>query len=204
MLTQAFDDVDVRRLLAGDESGIAEAFQRIERTLRGKFMQGARDRMPWLGAEDLADIWQDTLRDLLSAIRGGRVDLGRALRPWLWTVFQRRALDHVGEERRQRLMWERAKERLRGTSVGALVESLSAEERARVMGRIRRAVETLPERQKAVIQTFIERYPLLKTREDLRRALSERTGKEETGASVRRAMEEARRKVAEILRRSRD
>lgn len=204
MLTQAFDDVDVRRLLAGDESGISEAFERIEKTLRGKFMQGARERMPWLGAEDLADIWQDTLRDLLSAVRSRRVDLGRALRPWLWTVFQRRALDHVGLERRQRLMWERAKERLRGTSVGALVESLSEEERSRLMERIRRAVDGLPERQKSVIRTFIERYPLLKTREDLRRAVSERTGKEETGASVRRALEEARRKVADVLRRSGD
>lgn len=199
-LTQAFEDPEVRRLLAGDEREVAQAFDQLEKTLRGDFMRGVRRRLPGLGAEDVADAWQETLKDLLEALRGGRLDLLRDLRPWMWTVFQRNSFEQVGRVQRQRRAWERVNERLRGTSVGALVDALSPEERSRLLAGIRGVVEGMPPRQKLVIQTFLEEYPLTENHEALRRRVSERTGREETFSSVKRAFEEARFKITSLLK----
>jgi DNA-directed RNA polymerase specialized sigma24 family protein len=199
-LVQDFEDVEIRRLLSGNERDVAEAFDRLDKSLRVKFMNGARRCFRWMCVEDVADAWQETMKDLLAALRAGRLDLLRDIRSWLWTVFRRKTFDQMGRVERQRTARERVAERLRGTSVGALVEGLGWDDRSKLMARIRGVVDTLPPRQKLVIQTFLEEYPSLENREDLRRRVSERAGREETPASVRRAFQEARVKIASLLR----
>ena len=200
-VTETAEDVEIRRMLSGDERDVAEAFDRLNRTFRDQILSDARLRFRGMNAEDAADAWQDTLKALLEALREGRLGLVRNLRPWLWTVFRRRTYDLMDRGRKRRLAWEGAKEQLQGTSVGALVDGLGPEDRARLLAQIRHGVESLPPRQRLVLETFIDEYPLLVNREALRRRVSERTGREVSGAAIGRAFGRARRKIAGLLKR---
>ncbi|MCI0658885.1 MAG: hypothetical protein L0170_17680, partial [Acidobacteria bacterium] len=117
-LTQAFEDQAVRQLLQGDEPDLAEAFSQVDAHLRRRFVKGARDRLPGLRPEDLADAWQDTLRDLLRAVRVGAFDADRELAPWLWTIFIRRAFDSLRRKERYQGVLDKVRTRLVGTAVG--------------------------------------------------------------------------------------
>jgi hypothetical protein len=64
-LIQAFEDKEVRHLLLGGETDLETAFTQVDIHLRKRFVKGARDRLPGLQPEDLADAWQETLKDLL-------------------------------------------------------------------------------------------------------------------------------------------
>jgi RNA polymerase sigma factor (sigma-70 family) len=200
-LTQAFEDKEVRQLLNGGEADLAEAFARIDAFFRNRFVLGARKRLPRLPPEDLADAWQETLRDLLQSLRAGRFDPDRKLGPWLWTVFIRRAFDGLRRKNRHGAMLEQARRQLQGTETGAFLERLDEEERIHLLGLVRQAVGTLPARQRTVIQLFVEHFPATEDLELLRQRVSEATGVEETRAGVKRALEEARRKIAGLLQR---
>jgi RNA polymerase sigma factor (sigma-70 family) len=198
-LTQAFEDREVRQLLLGEESDLAEAFTQVDAHLRKRFVKGARERLPGLRPEDLADAWQDTLRDLLKAVRAGSFSADRELAPWLWTIFIRRAFDNLRRKERYQGMLERIRARLDGTTVGDVFGTMEEEERSHVLMLIRQAVARLPARQQTVIQAFVDHFPASENKEALRERVSEITGREETRATVMRALGEARRKVGTLL-----
>ena len=198
-LTQVFEDKEVRQLLSGGEAEIAEAFTLIDTHLRKRFAKGARDRLPGLRPEDLADAWQETLRDLLKAVRARSFDPDRELCPWLWTIFIRRAFDGIRRRGSYEGMLKRVREHLSESTVGGMVESLGEEERGRLLDRIRRAVGTLPDRQRNVIQVFVDHFPMTRDMDALRKMVSESTGLCESRAAISRAFHEARRKIAALL-----
>ena len=199
-LTQAFQDKEIRRLLFGDGADLAEAFTQVDAYLRARFVKGARDRLPWLRPEDLADAWQETLKDLLEAVRVGAFDPDREFVPWLWTIFIRRIFDHLRRQRRYQAMLDGLRKRLIGSAVGDLLARMDEEERRALLERVRTSVGTLPERQRIVVQTFVDHFPATEDMEALRQRVSEVTGGPETRAGVARALQEARRKVAGALR----
>jgi RNA polymerase sigma factor (sigma-70 family) len=198
-LTQAFGDREVRELLRGEESELAEAFTQVEAHLRRRFARGARDRLPGLRPEDLADAWQDTLRDLLRAVRTGDFDHDRELAPWLWTIFIRRAFDRLRRNESYRGLLDRVRSRLDGTAAGDILGLVEDEERTHLLKLVRQAVTRLPPRQQSVIQAFVDHFPATEDREALRRHVSLATGHEETRSSVTRALGEARRKIGTLL-----
>lgn len=198
-LTQAFEDQAVRQLLQGDEPDLAEAFSQVDAHLRRRFVKGARDRLPGLRPEDLADAWQDTLRDLLRAVRVGAFDADRELAPWLWTIFIRRAFDSLRRKERYQGVLDKVRTRLVGTAVGDIFECMEDEERSHLLRMVREAVLRLPPRQQIVMNAFVEHFPATEDREALCRYVSAAVGHEESRTLVMRALGDARRKVGALL-----
>ena len=199
-LAQAFADKEVRQLLVGEEADLAEAFTLVDAHLRKRFAKGARNRLPGIRPEDLADAWQETLRDLLKAVRTGGFDPDRELCPWLWTIFIRRVFDSIRRKDSYEGMLNRVKEQLSQTMVGGRIGALGEDERTHLLDHVRQAVGTLPVRQRTVIQTFVDYFPATQDLDALRRLVSELTGLHETRAAVVRALQEARRKIAGLLK----
>lgn len=200
-LTQAFVDKDVRQLLVGEEADLAEAFTQVDTHLRKRFVKGLRGRVRLLlGPEDLADAWQETLRDLLKAVRARDIDPERELCPRLWTIFLRRAFDCLRRKDRYEGVLERVKERLSGTTAGEILARMDEEERTHLLKKVHQAVGTLPVRQRTVIETFVDHFPATEDMDALRQRVSEATGYEETQGSVKRALQEVRRKLGTLLK----
>jgi DNA-directed RNA polymerase specialized sigma24 family protein len=200
-LTQAFVDKDVRQLLVGGDADQAEAFNQVDTHLRKRFVKRLPGRIRLLlGPEDLADAWQDTLRDLLKAVRARDIDGERELCPRLWTIFIRRAFDCLRRKDLYEGLLTGIQERMSGMTPGDVLERMAEEERAQLFTEVRQVVDTLPARQRTVIETFVAHFPATEDMETLRRHVSEATGCDETRASVKRALQEARRKVSNLLK----
>ena len=144
-LIQTFEDHEVRQLLMGEDDDLEAAFTLIDTHLRKRFVKGARERLPGLLPEDLADAWQETLKDLLESLRSWRFDANRELGPWLWTTFLRRAFDSVRRRESYESMMERAQDRLKlkPHEVVELLDQMGEEDRAFILEGIRQAVRDL-------------------------------------------------------------
>jgi hypothetical protein len=200
-LTQAFEDQEVRQLLSGGEEDLALAFTRIEAHLRGRFVKGARDRLRGrIGSEDLADAWQESVRDLLKAVRARDIDPERELGPRLWGLFIHRVFDGLRRRSRFEGVLEQVKGRLSGTTTGEILERMDDEERRHLLCHVRQAVGDLPCRQRTVIDTFVEHFPATEDMDVLQRHVSQVIGVDVTKAAVKRALQEARRKVGLALK----
>lgn len=198
-LIQAFEDKEVRHLLLGGEADLETAFTQVDIHLRKRFVKGARDRLPGLRPEDLADAWQETLKDLLKAVQSGRFDPGPELVPWLWTTYLRRAFDSLRRRESYESMVDRVRVHRPESIVSDFLSESAGGERQLLMDRVRQAMSTLPLRQRTVLQVFVDHFPLSQDKEVLRDRVSRVTGHEETPTAVRRALEEARRKIIDVL-----
>jgi RNA polymerase sigma factor (sigma-70 family) len=199
-LTKGFDDEKVRLLLIGDETALADAIALADATLQRRFIKGARERLPGLRSEDLADAWNEALLDVVTAVRKKTFDPNPEFAPWFWTIFYRRAVDKLRRRDSYSDLLDRAKRRLHGTAVGDLLARMDEEERLFLLDRIRKAIEILPPRQRTVIEVFMAHYPSTEEMQVLRVRVSEVTHREESLAAVKRALQEARRKMGEVLK----
>jgi DNA-directed RNA polymerase specialized sigma24 family protein len=201
-LIQTFEDHEVRQLLMGEDDDLEAAFTLIDTHLRKRFVKGARQRLPGLLPEDLADAWQETLKDLLESLRAWRFDANRELGPWLWTTFLRRAFDSVRRRESYESMMERAQDRLKlkPHEVVELLDQMGEEDRAFILEGIRQAVRDLPDRQRTVLKVFVEHFPRSQDLDSLRERVAELTGRRETSHGVRRALQEAKRRISDVLR----
>jgi DNA-directed RNA polymerase specialized sigma24 family protein len=201
-LIQTFEDHEVRQLLMGEDDDLEAAFTLIDAHLRKRFVKGARERLPGLLPEDLADAWQETLKDLLESLRSWRFDADRELGPWLWTTFLRRAFDSVRRRESYASMMERAQNRLKlkAEEVVDLLDQMGEEDRACILDCVRQAVRDLPARQRTVLKAFVEHFPRSQDLDSLRVQVSQLTGRQETSHAVRRALQEAKRRVSDVLR----
>ena len=197
--TKAFEDEHVRLMLAGTDAQQAEGLQQIDTTLRTRFCAGVRGFYPGLRSEDLADAWQQTLIALYQAAKKGEVDLDRPLLPWIWKVLRNKATDHT----RRRTAFQGAIERvthLLGNSQRAEAwNRKSPEEKADISARIRGAIGSMPPRQRAIIQVYLDNIDRIDSLEDLKEMVSAETGQVETLVAVKRARQEALKKVREVL-----
>jgi hypothetical protein len=66
---------------------------------------------------------------------------------------------------------------------------------------IREAISRLPQNQKVVFQAFLDHYPETMVMKVLRQEVISRTRREVTLASVKRALQEGRKKVRQQLER---
>src|SRR5262249_18499012 len=137
VLVQAFEEKEVRRLLtSGPVADLEEAFIQIDAHYRLRFGKAARDRISGLGSEDLADAWQETLRDLLRCVRRGHYKPDCEIGPWLWRIFVRRAIDQLRRKERYTKIVEGLRARLVGTTVGDQVQHIDLEHLQHLLERI--------------------------------------------------------------------
>lgn len=195
-----FDEEGVRILLLGDAPDIERALDSIQRHLRDYIGGWIRRKFPGLPAADLADVWGDTLCGVFEAVREGRFDGDRSLIPWVRQIAYRRAVDRTRRNECRGDALVAVGERLRATQAGLAWQGLSVAERNEVAAQICAAIATLPGRQRQVLQAFVDWYPETdRNNEFLRKKVSEEVGQELTLVQVKRALQEGRERVRNIL-----
>lgn len=200
--TKIFDEKRVRNLLRGGDREVAEALTQIVCHLQTSLCGWLRRNFPGLAPEDLADTWQETLLSVITAVRNGKFDAHRPLIPWLCTIAYRRATDVTRRKSSANDALAAVGRAITGTSTGQRWKRLRAEERSEALELTLEHIETLPTMQRIVLTTFSDHYPETRNMETLRDMVSRARGEEATLASVKRALQEGRRKLKEFLART--
>ncbi len=200
--TNVFDEERVKKLLQGEYRDVAQALGQIVHHLRDGLCGWLRRQFPGLSPEDLADTWQETLVSVLTAVRKGRFDANRPLIPWLCTIAYRRATDVTRRKSTTGEALAAVGRQIAATSTGRRWKSLSAEARSEALELTLEHIESLPTMQRIVLRTFSDHYPETANMETLRVMVSQVRGQEATLASVKRALQEGRRKLQEFLERN--
>lgn len=200
---EAFDEVLVRAQLAsGDLAEVEQGLAEIDRALARHVMSFLRRGFPGVPSEDLADAWQETLTQTFQKASSGEFDGEKPLMPFLCTVARRRVIDFLRKRTSGDNVVQAIGEDLRETQVGAEWRALEPLMRNEVLDQVRGFVLTLPPKQRTVFQVFADGYPDTRDMEVLRVRVGEVTGRPETLASVKRALQEGRDKVREFLDRN--
>ena len=194
-----FNEQRVRTLLLGSHAEVSGALEQIVCHLRDGLSGWIRKCFPGMAPEDLADVWQDTLVDVLKIVKDGRFDATRPLVPWLCTLAYRRATDITRRKTSSSEVLERVGRELAGTDVGERWRGLSTMQRDEALELTLEHILTLPRMQRVVLQVFSDRYPETARMEVLRAEVSRALGDEVTLAAVKRALQEGRRKVREYF-----
>ena len=198
-----FDEEEVCLLLAGDKAELARGLRLVDLEYRLKLSSWLRERFPGLTAEELVDCWAEALAAAFKTISTRGFDLSKPLRPFLCTILRRRAIDKIRRKTSNQDVLEQVGYALRDTQAGAGWRALSEAQRAEIQEKIRQAVAPLPQKQRIVMQAYVDGYP--KTEEDtgeLVQLVSERTGTLETRVAVTSSLREGMKKVRENLRRA--
>ncbi len=195
-----FDEARIRQLFAGSEEEIGQGLALVDASLRQHLCVWLRRQFPSLTPEDLADVWGETLVGVLQAARQRRFQPDRPLLPWLCHIARARAIDHI----RRRTVRQDFLAGLYQTCQGAMLQGCGQagdqQEMEEVLALVRDFIDTLPQQQRMVLFVFVEHYPETQSMAILQREVSRTTGRPHSRASVKRALQEARRKLREHLR----
>lgn len=194
-----FDEEEVCILLVGSSDEIAHGLDLINRHLREGMVGWLRQHFPGISPDDRAELWGQTLVNVLEAVRDKRFNADRPLLPWLCQIVKARAVDWVRRHKAQDRLLKAVALALAGTQAGQDWGSLDVLQRREIMALIRQSVGLLPGKQRAVMEVFVDNYPESADMDTLKRLVSEQTGQPETLASVKRALQEARAKSRDFL-----
>lgn len=195
-MCEPFDEEYVRLLLDGSEDEVREGVGLIHQHLCFGICGWLRERFPSFQSEDLEDLWSEVIIGILHT---EDFDPEQPLLPWLCTIAQNSAVDRLRRQASRDRVVNTIGEFLRDTQVGGTWNKLDLMERREVMELIRKAISQLPTRQKLIMGVFVGDFPETASMPELQRLVSERTGRPETLAAVKRALQEARAKVRKLL-----
>jgi len=163
-LINSSDEELLARFCRGQADAFGALLKRYERELYGYLRR-------YLGDSDLAeDVFQNTFVQLY--IKSGQYEIGRPVRPWLYTIATHQAIDALRRNgRHQALSLDQNQKEMDDGEVRSLLELLEtrgpgpvdlaeAEERRQ---RVRASVESLPDFMKQVV--ILAYYQGLKYRE---------------------------------------
>ena len=163
-LINCSDEELLARFCRGQADAFGALLKRYERELYGYLRR-------YLGDSDLAeDVFQNTFVQLY--IKSGQYEIGRPVRPWLYTIATHQAIDALRRNgRHQALSLDQNQKEMDDGEVRSLLELLEtrgpgpvdlaeAEERRQ---RVRTSVESLPDFMKQVV--ILAYYQGLKYRE---------------------------------------
>ena len=193
--TEFPDEEEVKILLIGDKSEIGQALELIRKNCENHVCAWIRREFPGISSHDLTDIWQETLIAIFKAAEEERFDPDPPFSPWIFRIAYYRAVDHCRRTTRDKEALEAVGEALRGTNIGFLWKTMREVERRELLELVQEDVAELPRKQRIVIQAFIDNFPDSRSMEVLRKEVLKLTGREETLASVKRALQEARKKI---------
>lgn len=197
------EDEDIRlRLVAGGDGDIREAFVIIDRQYRVPICAWVRKHYyPGMSVDDLAEMWQDTMMELLKKVRDGKYAGEQRVFSDLCQIISRNTIDLRRKHRTRERVLDDIGKTLSGTLTGERWKDAHPEQRLEVLELIRQEGTTLPEKQRQVLEAFIAHFPETEDMQALRRYTSELTGKEETLAAVKGAIAVVRRKLRAVLKR---
>lgn len=196
IVCEPFDEEYVRLLLDGSEDEVREGVDLIHQHLCLGIVGWVRKKYPGLKPDVLEDVWSDTLSGVL---RAKNFDPEKPLIPWLCSIAYKRAADRVRRQKSADKLIDSIGRFLQNTQTGSEWNNLDSLERREVMDLIQKAISQLPTRQKLIMDVFVGNFPETESMSELQRLVSERTGRPETLAAVKRALQEARAKVRKLL-----
>ena len=194
----------IATLLGGNPKEQEEAIRLIDGQLRNVVVAKIRRTAPGLLPEEVVDAYQETLLGIWQSARSGCFDARRPLLPLLLTIAQRKAVDGLRHRSSADVaydgMFDAIEERFSGSRVGEAWKIVAAnEDGRRMMMMIRDTVASLPERQHLVASTVIDFFPHTPSCEAVRDRIKQITGMALTVIAVKRAWQEARKKIREKL-----
>lgn len=196
------EDEDIRlRLVAGGDSDIRSAFVLIDEQYRIPICAWVRKYYPGMSVEDLAEMWQDTMVELLKKVRGGKYEGEQRVFSDLCQIISRNTIDLRRKHRTRERVLDDIGRTLAGTLTGDHWKNAQPEQRPELLELIRQEGTTLPDKQRQVLEAFVANFPETEDMQALRRYTSELTGKEETLAAVKGAIAVVRRKLRAVLKR---
>jgi DNA-directed RNA polymerase specialized sigma24 family protein len=196
------EDEDIRlRLVAGGDSDIRSAFVLIDEQYRIPICAWVRKYYPGMSVEDLAEMWQDTMVELLKKVRGGKYEGEQRVFSDLCQIISRNTIDLRRKHRTRERVLDDIGRTLAGTLTGDHWKNAQPEQRLELLQLIRQEGTTLPDKQRQVLEAFVANFPETEDMQALRRYTSELTGKEETLAAVKGAIAVVRRKLRAVLKR---
>jgi len=157
-----------------------------------------RREFPDLTSHDLADVWSETFKDLLQAVRDGTFHPTGDLVSFLITVAKRRTIDLQRRQKvRKAISLDMAIASLVSGPRDSTVVAPNEEDEFRQL--LDTAVEMLPPKQRLAMATFISHFPDSKDMGFLRQEVEKATGEDTTLEAVKRNLAVGRQKVSEYL-----
>jgi DNA-directed RNA polymerase specialized sigma24 family protein len=201
----AFTDTKtIANLLGGNPKEQEEAIRLIDKQLRTVVVAKLRRTAPGLSPEEIVEAFQETLVGVWQMARSGWFDAKKPLVPLLLTIAQRKAIDGLRKREVNHVnydeMFDAVDERLSRSRVGEAWRAVAAnEDGRRIMIMIRGTAAVLPKRQHLVASAVMEFFPRIPSYEAIRDHIKQKTGEGLTTTAVKRAWQEARKKIREVL-----
>lgn len=197
------EDENIRlMLIAGSDAEIRDAFVLIDKRLRVPICVWVRKRYyPGMSVDDLADMWADTMTELLKKVRDGKYEGDRKVFSDLCQIVSRNTIDLRRRHQSRDKAIAAVGNSLAGTLTGKRWREAQPEQRWEVLELIRQEAAKLPEKQRQVLEAFISNFPETRDMQVLRKYTSLLTGQEETLAAVKGALAVVRRKLKAVLSR---
>jgi hypothetical protein len=156
---QEYDD-DIKLMLScGDDADMRDP---ICGWLRANYYPG-------ISAHDLADLWQETLAELLKQVRASAYTGERKVFTDLCRIISTNAIDQRRRHKSRDKLILAFGEALRGTQTGRKWKDADPVARREVQRLIRDAAATLPEKQRQVVEAFVANFPESRDMQELRR-----------------------------------
>lgn len=147
------EDEDIRLLLvAGSEVEIRDAFVLIDKRLRIPICVWVRKMYyPGMSVDDLADMWADTMTELLKKVRDGKYEGDRKVFSDLCQIISRNTIDLRRRHQSRDKAIAAVGNSLAGTLTGRRWKDALPEHRWEVLKLIREEASKLPEKQRQVL-----------------------------------------------------
>lgn len=198
------DPEEISILLIGNADEQKRAISLIDKHLRNAIIYKIREAAIGLASHELPDVYQEVLMNVWNAARKGRYDPDKPLLPFLFLLAQRRAYDRVRKNTTrknvEKELLDEVAENLKDTKVGEAWRIVAEKnEGRRILEIMRRTVSTMPKRQRQVASVVVELFPDVPSPQEIRAEIYERTGEQITVVAAKRARQEARAKIREVL-----
>ena len=198
------DPEEISILLIGDSQEQERAISLIHKHLRKAIIYKIRAAAIRLAPDELLDVYQEVLLNVWNAAKEKRYNPDKPLLPFLFMLAQRRAYDRVRKNDAKKIhesrLLDEVSESLKDTKVGEAWQIVAARnEGRRMMDIICKTVVKMPTRQRQVASVDIEHFPKILSPQDVSEIIYRTTGEKITVVAVKRARQEARKKIREQL-----
>jgi DNA-directed RNA polymerase specialized sigma24 family protein len=198
------DPEEISVLLIGDRKEQEQGISLIHKYFQQAIIYKIRETAISLAPDELLDVYQEVLLNVWNAAQGKHYDPDKPLLPFLFMLATRRACDRVRKNEVRKShesgLIDAVSESLKGTKVGEVWQIVAAKnEGHRMMNIIRKAIVRMPTRQRQVASVVIEHFPDVLSPQDICEEIYRATGERITVVAAKRAWQEARNKIRELL-----
>jgi hypothetical protein len=198
LAVQVFDEQVKLLLTDPDHARQQLGLVLVEPRYKGPVAAVVRGKLPYLASHDLADVWRDTVKNLVQSVRAGTFHPEGELVAFLATIACRRAFDMKRRQKvRQALSLDEAIASLVQASRDSTLGGPTEEDEFRQL--LGSAISRLPAKQRQTMESYVTHFPNSMNMNFLRQEVVNASGEDTTVEAVKRNLAVGRRKVSEYL-----